>query len=71
MVAVWEQDGTSTVYLNGVQGDLYTSTVNGIGWDKMEQLLIGGTGAYDFSQSRAGAIKISDVRKNAVYVYID
>jgi len=61
VVAVWDQGGTSTVYMNGKKGKKQkTSTKNGAGSSKSESLSIGGRANKDASHNTPTLI--SDVR---------
>ena len=60
VVAVWDQGGTSDVYLNGKKGKAKTHTKNGSGPRIGQKLAIGGRANNDSSHNTASSV--SDVR---------
>ena len=60
IVGVWDQGNQSTVYMNGVQGAVRSSTSNGPGSDANETLHIGGRESSDGGHN--SPMMISDVR---------
>jgi hypothetical protein len=64
VVGVWDQGGTSTIYLDGVKGEDKASTSNGAGSNNAETFNIGGIQTHDANGMRRNnpTVYISDVR---------
>ena len=60
LVGVWDQDGTSTVYMNGVAGAPKSGAHNGKGSSSSEKLFLGGRQSGDGGHN--AAVMISDAR---------